>query len=55
MEYSIAQPPPVSKFNSSLGPVKGNHFLKILSKTLFLATIAISKINAATGIPVDQF
>ena len=45
----------MSKFNSGLGPVKGNHFLKILSKTLFLATIAISKINAAIGIPVGQF
>ena len=45
----------MSKFNRGLGPVKGNHFLKILSKTLFLATIAISKINAAIGIPVGQF
>ena len=42
-------------FFGILGPVKENHFLKILSKTLYLATIAISKINAAIGIPVGQF
>ena len=55
MEYSITQPPRVKGHNSGLGPVKGNHFFKIISITLFLATIAISKINAAIGIPVGQF
>ena len=55
MEYSITQPPRVKGHNRGLGPVKGNHFFKIISKTLFLATIAISKINAAIGIPVGQF
>ena len=29
--------------------------MKTLSKTLVLATIAISKINAAIGIPVGRF
>ena len=55
MEYSITQPPRVKGHNSGLGPVKGNHYFKIISKTLFLATIATSKINAAIGIPVGQF
>ena len=45
----------MSKVKGIQGPVKENHFGKILSKTLFLATIAISKINAAIGIPVGQF
>ena len=55
MEYSITQPPRVKGHNRGLGPVKGNHFFKIISKTLFLATIAISKINATIGIPAGQF
>ena len=58
MEFSITQSPPCQRsFRkiSGLGPVKEDQFFQILSKTLFLATIAISKIFTAIGNPVGQF